>query len=146
MRLFLDANVVFSAAHNPDGNGRALFQLAAARRGARLISSRFAIEEAARNIALKYPERLSDLERLTADLEVCAEPTPSAVAAAASVGLPAKDAPILAAAIGARARVLVTGDRQHFSPLFGKTIEGVTVIMPAEAVVMLLALAPHEGE
>ncbi len=138
MRFFLDANVLFSAAHHPDGNGRALFELAAITRGARLISSRFAIEEAARNIALKYPERVKDLERLTADLEICAEPTPNAIAAAGLAGLPAKDAPILGGAISARARALVTGDRRHFGALFGRTIEGVMVITPAEAVVMLL--------
>jgi 6-phosphogluconolactonase len=28
-RFFLDANVIFTAAHNPNGNGRALFRLAA---------------------------------------------------------------------------------------------------------------------
>jgi len=139
MRLFLDANVVFSAAHNPDGNSRALFQLTSATRDARLISSKFAIEEATRNLAFKYPERLEDLKRLISDLEICAEPTPRAIAVAVSAGLPAKDAPILGGAIGARAHALVTGDRQHFGPLFGRTIEGVTVVTPAEAVIMLLS-------
>lgn len=138
MRMFLDANVLFSAAHTAEGNGRALFQLAAVRRSTRLISSRFAIEEAARNIALKYPESAADLEELVAQLEVCAEPTPGGVATAASAGLPDKDAPILAAAMGAHADILVTGDRQHFGGLFGQVIEGVTVISPAEAVMRLL--------
>jgi len=134
MRLFLDANVVFSAAHNPHGNSRALFLLASATHDARLISSRFAIEEATRN-----PQHLEDLKRLISGLEICAEPTPRAIAAAVPAGLPAKDAPILGGANGARTHVLVTGDRQHFGPLFGKAIDGATVVTPAEAVTMLLS-------
>ena len=77
-------------------------------------------------------------KKLIADLELGAEPAPRANAAAGSAGLPAKDAPILGGAISARARALVTGDRQHFGALFGRTIEGVMVITPAEAVAMLL--------
>jgi len=50
-RFFLDANVIFTAAHNPNGNGRALFRLAAEQQ-LELIVSRYALEEAARNIAV----------------------------------------------------------------------------------------------
>jgi len=53
--FFLDANVIFTAAHNPDGNGRALFRLAAEQQ-LELVSSRYALEEAARNIAVNFPE------------------------------------------------------------------------------------------
>jgi len=138
MRVFLDANVLFSAAHTADGNGRALFSLAAVRRGTRLLSSRFAIEEASRNIALKHPESTATLKQLVAHLEICAEPTRTGVEAAASAGLPRKDAPILAAAIAAHADILVTGDRLHFGGLFDQEIEGVMVISPAKAVMRLL--------
>lgn len=48
------------------------------------------------------------------------------------VRLPEKDAPILLAAIEARANYLLTGDLHHFGPYFGKRIEGVTVILPGE--------------
>ena len=58
-RVFLDANVIFTATHNPRGNGQALFTLAAEGR-LQLLSSRYAIEEARRNIALKYPECVSE--------------------------------------------------------------------------------------
>ena len=139
MRLFLDANVVFSAAHNPDGNSRALFPFASNTHDVRLISSRFAIEEATRNLALQYLTRLDDLKGLISALGTCAEPTPRAITATVSAGLPAKDAPILGGTIGARAHALVTGDRQHFGPIFGQTIDGVTVVTPAEAVILLLS-------
>lgn len=54
-------------------------------------------------------------------------------------GLPPKDAPILAAAVQARADGLVTGDRTHFGPLYGRRFEGVLVLSPAEALARLLA-------
>jgi len=40
--------------------------------------------------------------------------------------------PILLAAIEARADYLLTGDFRHFGPYFGKKIEGVTIISPAQ--------------
>ena len=48
------------------------------------------------------------------------------------VHLPDKDAPILLAAIEAKANYLLTGDFRHFGPYFGKRIEGVTVIRPSQ--------------
>jgi predicted nucleic acid-binding protein len=72
-RCFLDANVIFTAVHNADGNGRALFRLAAQSRVV-LVSSPYALEEAARNIIVKYPERAGDLEALSRILAVVDEP------------------------------------------------------------------------
>ena len=63
MRVFLDANVLFSAAYRETGSVRAFFALAAV--GAcTLVSSGHAIEEARRNLAAKHPARLRDLELL----------------------------------------------------------------------------------
>ncbi|MCK6371456.1 MAG: hypothetical protein L6Q83_09065 [Gammaproteobacteria bacterium] len=53
---------------------------------------------------------------------------------AAGHRLPARDAPILAAAIVSRSAVLVTGDRRDFGALFGKIIDGVEILPPGEAV------------
>ena len=137
MRLFLDANIVFSAAHNPDGNARALFKLGK-RGGLLLTASSYAIDEATRNLALKFPDCIPDLEALTAHLVLFPEPSPAAVAGALEIGLPKKDAPILAAAITANADILVTGDRRHFGPLYGKTVHSVRIATPAEAVIDFL--------
>ena len=63
LQLFLDASVVFSAAHNPQGNARALLRLAAVR-GATLVASSFAVEEAVRGINLKFPEYAVELTAL----------------------------------------------------------------------------------
>lgn len=131
-RFFLDANVIFTAAHNPDGNGRALFSLAGEQQ-LELITSRYALEEAARNIAVKYPECAAEFNTLIARLLLVAEPSQGEIKLAATHSLPDKDVPILAAAIAARASALVTGDRRDFGHLYGAAVEGVAVLTPAQA-------------
>lgn len=137
MRLFLDANVLFSAALTPDGRARALFELAGLEEMT-LLASPHSIAEARRNIELKYPDRAEELRTLVEQLSETVEANPSMVARAAERGLPAEDAPILAAAIQAHADLLVTGDRTHFGHLYGQTIDGVEAVTPAEALARLL--------
>ena len=48
------------------------------------------------------------------------------------ISLPDKDSPILLAAIGGRATHLLTGDVQHFGAYFGKKVEGVLIMPPAQ--------------
>ncbi len=48
-----------------------------------------------------------------------------------TVNLPEKDRPILTAAIHHHCDTLFTGDRTHFGQLYGKTIQGVSVLSPA---------------
>lgn len=140
MRLFLDANVLFSAAHRAENSVRAFFRLAEA--GAcELIASPFAIDEARRNVNRKYPARMTDLESLLAQLAVCQEAPAEDVRWACSTGLPDKDAPILAAAARAKADFLVTGDRADFGTLYGKTFRGVEVLAPKPALERILAAA-----
>ena len=140
MRLFLDANVLFSAARNAGGRAAALFDLA--RRGyCALIVSPHAIEEARRNLELKHPEVLPRLERLLRTVVVCPECPPENAAWARSQTLPDKDAPILGAAARAGAGLLVTGDRTHFGHLYGQAFRGVLIATTAEARSRLLAQA-----
>jgi uncharacterized protein len=137
MRLFLDANVLFSAAHNPRGNARAFFALAT--QGAvTLLCSRFARDEALRNIKLKFPDCYETLAELLKAIELVSEPPPSLIGIARAAGLPEKDAPILAAAIASRVDMLVTGDKRHFGHLFGQHIETVLVLPPVDALVFVL--------
>ena len=60
MKLFLDANIISTAAYSAQGLSRGLFQLAAAGKCS-LCTSAFAHEEAVRNIQKKAPEKLADL-------------------------------------------------------------------------------------
>lgn len=107
------------------------------------MASAHALEEARRNIALKYPSLITDLERLAAELLLVPEAAPEGVNRALQLGLPTNDAPtiILAAAISARADLLVTGDRAHFGPLYGKVFGQTEVASPAEALARVLKSA-----
>ena len=137
MRVFLDANVLFSAAYRETGSVRAFFDLAAA--GAcSLVSSAQAIEEARRNLAAKHPDRVRDLDLLLASVELGSEPRASTLAWAATTGLPPKDAPILASAVEARCHILATGDKTDFGPLLGRRMRGTVVMLPADAIDVLL--------
>ena len=123
-RVFLDANVLFSAAWL-EGSGLArLWRV----REATLITSRYALAEAERN--LETEQQRSRLGILAAKVQlVDAAP---AGALPAGVELVEKDAPILLAAIEAGATHLLTGDRRHFGDLYGKSIKGVKILSPAE--------------
>ena len=137
MRVFLDANVLFSAAYRETGSVRTFFALAEA--GAcELVSSGYAIDEARRNISVRHPERIADLESLLDRIALCREPAPATLAWAAAQRLPSKDAPILAAAVDARCHLLVTGDRTHFGALFGRKLRGTVVMLPVDAIGLLV--------
>ena len=137
MRLFLDANVLFTAAHHPEGRSAALVALA--RRGlCSLHTSPHALEEARRNLRLKTPHREPTVEGLLDVVSVESEASTPLVEWALEQGLPAKDAPILATAVGARADLLVTGDRKHFGSLYGSSLRGVEIVTPAEALSRLV--------
>ena len=138
MRVFLDANGLFTAAHNSEGRSAALFTLAP-HVECTLHASTHAVTEARRNLEIKGPEKLRLFERLVSTLSIEPEASAKALAWAAEQGLPPKDAPILAAAARARADLLVTGDRAHFGPLYGRRLRGVEIVTPAQALGRLLA-------
>ncbi|NEX23332.1 PIN domain-containing protein [Thiorhodococcus mannitoliphagus] len=125
--MFLDANILFSAAYRDGSPALLLFELAAADR-CNVLTSAFAWDEAHRNIALKCPQRTAILDALRGQLDYAPVPDASAIANAVKQGLPDKDAPILAAARVAEVDILVTGDRTHFGHLYGKAVGGVQVL------------------
>jgi predicted nucleic acid-binding protein len=122
MRIFLDANILFSAAL-PESRMRAFLE--AISRKADFLTNACAIEEARRNLQLKFPASLKTLERLTRRCELI-----SRLAADLTVELPLKDKPILGGAIGGRATHLLTGDERDFGKYWGRTIQGVKVVSP----------------
>lgn len=123
-RLFLDANVLFSAAYRADAGLGRLWELP----NASLLTSGYALEEARRN--LETDEQTQRLTRLVEDLEVVAEAGPTELPE--EVDLPDKDRPILRAALGSHATHLVTGDLTHFGPYLGEKIAGVRAVRPAD--------------
>lgn len=125
-RLFLDACVLFSAAYTPTSPLRKLWKIECAT----LLASDFVIEEARRNLAVLHPDRLDDLRRLTEKLETI--PAIVVRAPAEAQRLPDKDLPVLLAALAGRATHLLTVDKKHFGPLFGKTVGSVVILSPGD--------------
>ncbi|MBI3031693.1 MAG: PIN domain-containing protein [Candidatus Rokubacteria bacterium] len=113
LRVFLDANVLFTAAYSPDGLSALLIELGAARR-VTLLTSPLAIVEAERNLEAKRPAALSVLRRSLSAVRIVSEPPPADVERLTPRELSPKDRPLLAAAIIARATHFVTGDLADF--------------------------------
>ena len=127
MRIFLDANVLFSAAKSDGATSRFLTLLEEA--GHSCCVDAYVIEEARRNLAAKAPDRVGELERFLSRMEV-AQAQRNDASIEALLELPAKDRPVLAAAVALRCEALVTGDRTHFGALYGRTIHGVAIHSP----------------
>ena len=122
-RVFLDANILVSAAWRPENGLLALWALP----DVTLLTSAYAIVEADRN--MRTSEQWTCLHRLAQQLEIVDEPKGTRLPA--HVRLPAKDVPILMAAIEASADYLLTGDRDHFGVYFDTSIEGIRILRPA---------------
>jgi len=122
-RVFLDANVLFSAAYQANPGLLKLWQL----RNVTLCSSRYALEEARINLTEETQRlRLLHLANRLEFFDAAIQDLPPGIL------LPAKDAPIFLAAIEARATHLLTGDIRHFGAYFGKKIDGILIITPGD--------------
>ena len=127
MRVFLDANILFSAAKS-DGAVRRLLELLL-KAGHECCVDGYVTEEARRNLAAKALDGLVALEALLRRMRQ-SDIQHADRALEATLPLPEKDQPVLAAAIRHGCAALVTGDRSHFGTLYGKTFRGVVVHSP----------------
>jgi uncharacterized protein len=124
-KVFLDANVLYSAAYMELAGLAQLWSLD----DVQLLSSAYAIEEARRNLATDRPEAVSRLNlRLVSISTIDA---PRGLKLPETIKLEPKDQPILLAAIHGKADYLLTGDARHFGHLYGRRIESVLVLRPA---------------
>ena len=121
-RLFLDANILFSAAYRAGAGLTRLWQV----EGIELITSDYAAQEA--RVNLSEEDQHWRLTHLLKSVRLVTEIAPLPP----GIKLPAKDQPILQAAIQAHATHLLTGDKDHFGALFGRRPGGVLVLPPAE--------------
>ena len=123
-RLFLDANVLFTAAHNPSGKAALIINLGSQGYW-EVVSCSYAIEEARRNISIKFPDYSKRFETLvTRVIKV-----PSSSGRKCPVLLTEKDRPILQAAIQCQATHLLTGDIKDFGPFMNNpSLTGSVVI------------------
>lgn len=121
MRIFLDANILFSA--SADGSATRVLLDAALKYADECITCPHALEEAKRNIEAKRPQQSSGLEKILQCISVS-----NAFYIDLSINLPQQDIPILAGAIGAQCTHLWTSDKKHFGALYGKSIHGVRIV------------------
>ena len=125
-RVFLDANVLYSAAYLERSGLARLRTLD----DVELVTSAYAIEEARRNLAMDRPDALARLKRFTK--AIVTGDAPQGLKLPDGVQLDPKDQPILLAALHGHADYLLTGDARHFAHLYGKRIAGVLVLRPAQ--------------
>lgn len=123
-RLFLNANVLFSASYRDGAGLVGLWKL----RGVHVITSHYAVVEARRNLV--SGEQRSRLDSLLVTTEVVDEVDEKTIDD--EIRLPSKDRPILRAAVNARATHLVTGDVTHFGQFYGQRLQGVLVVTPGD--------------
>jgi len=120
LKVFLDANILFSASDEKSATRRLLALLS---RRAEPVTSPHAWEEARRNLDRKRPHLLAGLEGLRGVVTLShAFKLPPAMEVAE------KDKPILAGAVGAACTHLWTSDRLHFGALYGTTVHGVRIV------------------
>ena len=124
-RVFLDANILFSAAYREEAGLLRIWRLP----GVDLVTSNHAAQEATAN--LSEPAQRERLAILLKSAVVV--PHPAALPGLPSgMSLPAKDTPIFQTAMSAGASVLLTGDVTHFGRFFRKTIAGIRILSPAD--------------
>ena len=128
MRLFLDANVLFTAVHNPRGKAAFLIRKAQGGRWARATSS-YAREEARRNLAKKFPQILAEYDALLSGIPATGHPPELPFPAA----LVEKDRPIFRAALACGASHLLTGDIRDFGPFMNRPQETFGVLIQTVA-------------
>jgi predicted nucleic acid-binding protein len=132
MRVFLDANILFSGAL-PQSRMRAFLDFLC--RECECITNVYAVEEARRNLERKFPDALRQLEPLVRKCELI-----PAVKADLKFNLALKDLPILGGAVAGQAKYLLTGDEKDFGRFFGETVAGVKVVSPKMLAEELTAL------
>jgi len=123
-RLFLDANILFSAAYRPQAGLRRLWELG----DVELVTSSYALEEA--RVNLQESIQRERLEQLVHTIRIIASfvnrPLPEGMT------LPDKDRPILLAAIDVQATHLLTGDFRDFGSYYGHVVDGVLILPPGD--------------
>lgn len=134
MRIFLDANILFSAGKS-DGAIRALL-LKLSASGHVLVADGYVVGEARRNLEAKFPSAHAFFEALVKQVAT-SDKVSNPMRPEIAPDLPEKDRPVLAAAIHHRCQVLLTGDKTHFGPPYGQIIQGAEIHTPASLAIKL---------
>ena len=122
MRVFLDANILFSAADFRSLIAANLFKLLA--QGNTAVTNTYAWDETVRNLSKKRPFLLNNLEWLREKVAIVDEKMESYL----TIDCEPKDVKILEGAIASGCSHLWTGDKKHFGAMYGKMVHGVLVV------------------
>jgi predicted nucleic acid-binding protein len=127
--MFLDANVLISAAWKSGSEIALVWTM----EGVRLITSNYVMGEVQRNLHLV--DQIARLRVLMRTVQVVS--FEKLIEIPETMALPEKDRPVLAAAVQAGADHLVSGDKKHFGPWYGRTIRGVRITAPTGLLTVL---------
>ena len=120
LRIFLDANVLFSASNQSSPIAELVYLILERHE---LVTSDLALEEARRNIQAKRPHGMDTFIQLSKKVTIV-----STRIIELPVPMVEKDAPILTSAIQSKCNYLATGDKKHFGHLYNQVIEGLEVV------------------
>ena len=115
IRLFLDSNVLFTDAHNPEWKTSLDIELAAGSHW-EVATSAYCLAEARLNLERKDPAALGRLSEMLRAVRL----VPDVAGERCELSLPEKDRPVFAEAQRCKATHVLTGDRQHFGPYMNK--------------------------
>jgi putative PIN family toxin of toxin-antitoxin system len=131
-KVFVDTSALIAGIASPKGAARELLRLAEIGL-IEVVVSRQVIVEADRNITAKLPECVDDLRVYIETLAPTFIEDPSAREVKPFFSLiHPDDAPVLAAAVAAKADYLVTWDRKHFITKGPRALVRPSVMTPGE--------------
>lgn len=128
MRVFLDANVLFTAAHNPDGKAAFIIELAAAGNW-KALTCELGVEEARRNLAAKFTPALPRLVRLIPLITI----VPTIDTGTCPFPLAEKDRSIFLSARQSKSSHLLTGDLKHFGKFMNQPEKTAGIVIQTVA-------------
>ena len=129
MKIFLDANILFSASLPGSQMRRLVDRLL---RDHQVRSSNYAYEEALRNLQLNRKSAVPVLLELAKGIEIL-----QSVDGELPVPIAAKDRPILYTALKSGSGFLLTGDQKDFGHLMTQTIGSLTILSPLPMAALL---------
>jgi hypothetical protein len=121
MRIFVDANVLFTAAYSASGKAATLLDSDSFN----FVTSDYAAEEARRNILVKRPGSADSLKKVLEKIAI----VPSVQGGTCPITLPQKDQPIFLSALMAGATHLLTGDLKDFGPHMNRPEKSAGIII-----------------
>jgi predicted nucleic acid-binding protein len=126
IRLFLDSNVLFTAAHNPEGKASLVIELAATGHW-EVVTSAYCMAETRLNLERKHPAALGRWNEILRTVRL----VPDVGGERCAILLPEKDRPVFASAQRCKATHFLTGDRRHFGPYMNKPKDTMGIVVQA---------------